>query len=172
MNAAEHLAERAWKHPDSYGGFSPDGDYVVLTRNRDSLLVDNVNWDVACETLNAEAYDGGSEHATERPAVYHWRAGHWAVGWVEYLCVRADADEATRENAGEILCSLADYPILDENRYSNAEYEAVCEFWERCSLRDRVDYLRETGHSIFAARRDELPEDSSGQLFERLSYGL
>lgn len=172
MQALEHLAARVWEHPECYGGFSPDGDYCILTRHRDSLLLDNCNWDVACERLNAQAYDGGDEHAQSRPAVYHWRAGHWAVGWIEYLMVRADAPQATLETAGEILCSLSDYPILSEDRYSNAEFDAVCAYWERCSVRDRVDYLRDASISIFAARRDCLPSDPNGYLYETLSNGL
>jgi hypothetical protein len=176
MRAAEHLAECVWKHPDNYGGFSPEGDYVVLTRHRDSELLDRVNWDVACESLKAEAYDG--ERAPRgcqflnRPNVYHWRAGHWAAGWVEYLMVRADAPADVLEEAGEIVCALAEYPILDESRHSEAEWNAVCEYWEGCSVADRVYELQRAGLCIFAARRDTLPEDPSGALFQQLAQGL
>lgn len=172
MHAAEHLAEHVWKHPECYGGFSPDGDYLILSRNRDSSLVAEVNWQVACESLKAEAFDGGRRYPEQRPAVYHWRAGCSLVGWVEYLCVRPDADEATLTKAGEIICSLADHPILSEDRYSAAEDEAVCKYWESCRVRERVEYLQEAGMCIFAARRDSLPDDPAGRLYERLSVGL
>lgn len=172
MNASEHLAENAWKHPDSYGGFSPDGDFVVLSQHRDSELLDRVNWEVACESLKAQAYDSGSGGFETRPVVYHWRAGHWAVGWIEYLMVRADAPDDMQEKAGEILCAIAEYPILDESRYSEREWNAVQEYWASCSVRDRVDYLRDADLSIFAARRDYTPEDPSGLLFETLRTGL
>lgn len=172
MQASEHLAEHAWKHPDCYGGFSPDGDYCILSRHRDSLLMDESNWEEACEELNAEAYDGGNEHFDPRPTVYHWRAGHWAVGWVECLMVRADAPQATLDAAGEILCSLADYPILNEDAYSEREFNAVCDYWERCSVRERAEYCKEHNISIFAARRAELPRDDNGYLYESLREGL
>lgn len=174
MNAAEHLETAVWKHPECYGGFSPDGDYLVLSRTRDGDLLERVNWDVAVESLKAKAMDHGSfnEVPTDRPAVYHWRAGRWACGWVEYLMVRADAPDDIKEAAGEILCSLADYPILDETRYSNAECEAVDKYWSECSVSDRVDYLRDAGLSIFAARRDYLPQDANGALFDALREGL
>jgi len=168
MNAAEHLAENAWKHPRDYGGFSPDGDYLVLSRNRDSDLLSESNWDYACRALGAEAYDGGSEYFSERPAVYHWRAGHWACGWVEYLMVRADADESVLTAAGDIVCSLADYPVLDESDYSDRECEAVNETWERASVSERVKWLQWARMNIFAARRDEFPRDDNGALFDRL----
>lgn len=172
MHAIEHLQEYVWKKSECYGGFSPDGDYVVMSRNRDSQLLTRVNWDVACESLKAQPYDGGAKHFFRRPTVYHWRAGHWAVGWIEYLCVRADAADDVKTEASEIVCSLADYSILDEDRYCAAKWDAVCEYWEQCSVGERVDYLRDSGISIFAARRDTLPEDPNGYLFEALSHGL
>lgn len=172
MNASEHLAENVWKHPDCYGGFSPSGDYIVLTRNRDSSLLSECNWDEACKSLNAQAYDGGEEQFATRPNVYHWRAGHWACGWVEYLMVRSDAVEETQNKAGEIVCSLAEHPILNESAFSDREFDAVCKYWEECSVSDRADYLRDAKMSIFAARRDTLPRNDCGMLFERLRDGL
>lgn len=174
MNAIEHLEDTVWKTPESYGGFSPVGDYCVLSKHRDSELLARVNWDVACESLKAEPMDHGSydDIPADRPNVYHWRAGHCMVGWVEYLMVRADAPDDIKTAAGEMLCSLADYPILNESRYSDAECTAVDDYWASCSVEDRVDYLRDAGLSIFAARRDYLPDNDSGSLYERLSTGL
>lgn len=174
MNAIEHLETRAWKHPDCYGGFSPDGDFLVLSRTRDYDLLDRVNWDVACESLQAEAYDAGrtGEIPADRPKTYHWRAGHPACGWVEYLMVRADAPDDIKTNAGEIICALAEYPVLSDDKFSEAEWNAVCAYWEQLSVADRLDELRRAGLSIFAARRDTLPQDDDGSLFQRLSEGL
>ncbi|MDE2098485.1 MAG: hypothetical protein KGL39_14625 [Patescibacteria group bacterium] len=92
-------ALQTWSVPPYYAGFSPAGDYVLYTRTRDSRILEESNWSILCAALGAEPYDGGAENFEDRPAVYHWRAGHWAVGWVEYLMIRADAPEATRANA-------------------------------------------------------------------------
>lgn len=172
MQASEHLEK--WQRPSSYAGFSPTTDYLILSRHRDSPLIDRVNWDVAGEQLGAEPMDHGSSQdiPDDRPNVYHWRAGHCLVGWVEYMMVRGDAPQDTLDKAGEIVCSLADYPVLDEDRFSDTEYSAVCDYWERCSVRERVDYLSEAGLNIFAARRGELPPDDCGHLYERLREGL
>lgn len=168
MHAIEHLTECAWKRPDSYGGFSPDGDYMILSRHRDSDTITRSNWEVACESLKAEAWD--SRDMEGRPAVYHWRAGHWAVGWVEYLCVRADAPDDVLTEAGEIVCSLADYPILSDDHHSDLEYSEACELWERESVRGRFRVIKDSGArvSIFAARRDELPNDDSDAILDYL----
>lgn len=156
-----------WKHPSSYGGFSPDGDYCVLSRNRDSAVLDESNWAVACKTLGAEAHDSGE--MDDRPAVYHWRAGHWACGWVEYLMVRADAPQETIDAAQEIVDSLEGYPVLDDDHYSNAEYEAAAAWWDRESVRTRAGWCAEAGVSIFAARnRGGMPAEVYDQLREHL----
>lgn len=166
MNAIEHLESVAWKHPDSYGGFSPDGDYLIVSRTRDGDILSESNWAVACESLKAEAYDGGREHFHERPNAYHWRAGHWACGWIEYLCVRHDAPNSVLQEAGEIVCSLASYPVLSDDDFSEREWNAACDLWERSSVADRVHYLQRAGLCVFAARRDTLPDDPTGALRE------
>lgn len=164
----EILESRAWTRPSDYGGFNPVGDYVILTQHRDSDALERSNWRTAVRALNAEFYGGGDDCFPDRPDVYEWRAGHWGVGWIEYLCVRADAPDDVLIAAAEIVASLEDFPCLDESDYSELEYEEACETWERESTRGRLGLLEGTGISIFAARRDELPHDDSGLLMERL----
>lgn len=166
MDAIEHLASVAWKTPEHYFGFNPEGDYLVLSRTRDSDLVSESNWAVACKSLGAVDHDSGEYES--RPSVYTFRASHCLVGWVEYLLVRPDAPEATLKEAGEIICSLADYPILSEDDHSEREHEAQCETWERARIADRVHYLQKAKLCVFAARRDELPDDPNGALGEAL----
>jgi hypothetical protein len=167
MDAIEHLAETAWKTPDYYGGFNPVGDYVIVSRHRDSDLNAESNWEVACRDLQAVDHDSGEFDS--RPPVYTFRAGHWAVGWVEYLLVRPDAPEETLVKAGEIICALADYPILDESDLSEREWEAATESWRNFSVRDRAELIKRVGNcSIFAARRDTIPQEDDGELQQAL----
>jgi hypothetical protein len=177
MNAAEHLRERAWKHPRDYGGFSPDGDYVIATQNRDSSALERSNWRRICADLNAEPYasvrpDAWHDDAgDDRPSVYHFRARHWACGWVEYLLVRADAPADVLTAAGEIVRALADYPVYDEDDYSTLEWTEAADYWARMSVRDRCDAIKRSGCrgvSLFAARREDLPSDDTGALLDYL----
>ena len=133
MHASKHLTP--WKHPADYGGFSPDGDYVILSVHRDSDCLDRSNWIRACEILGAEDYNAEHPHYgrtaddyPDRPNVYTFRAGHWAVGWVEYLLVRYDAPDSVLTEAREIVCSLADYPVLDESHYSDMEHDEMADY--------------------------------------------
>jgi len=165
----EILADHVWKHPRDYGGFSPDGDYVIVTRNRESSALGRSNYRRIFADLGATSYDERDEE--NRPPVYDFRAGHWACGWVEYLLVRHDAPESVLIQAAEIVCALADYPVYDESDFSELEWTEATEYWARCSVRDRLDYIRDSqcGCSIFAARHDYLPADDNGSLFERLT---
>ena len=54
--------------------------------------------------------------------------------------------------------------LLDEMDWSEREWNAACGVWEQASVRDRMDYCKRAGVSIFAARRAELPQDDNGSL--------
>lgn len=174
MRASEHLPETAWKQPSDYGGFSPVGDYCIMSQHRDSDALTRSNWECACKQLGAEPFDDGHYIMSDteydaRPMVYHWRARHWAVGWVECLMVRPDAPDDTLESAGEILCSLESYPVLDDDHFSALECHEACEMWAASSLANRLHYIRDTGISIFAIRRDDMPSDDCGTIQQRLN---
>jgi hypothetical protein len=97
------------------------------------------------------------------------RANHWAVGWVETLYVRKDADSTLLARLDEMIGGLEDYPALDEFDWSELEWDEACDYWSRMSVSERVYELQRSDLCIFAARRSELPEDPNGRLFERLT---
>jgi hypothetical protein len=173
-----------WTTPDSYAGYDPVGHYGVYTIHRDSELLDRVNMEVAIERLQAagatvENYNGGgwSSRPDEAPMAYIWDASHWMVGWVRYLMVRPDAPPEVIAAAEEIVSDLEDYPILDEDRWSQAEVEAADEYWKGESVRSRVEWIKMANEwayepvSIFAARLDYVPEND-GRLDELMREGL
>jgi len=159
----EILAQSAWTQPDSYGGFSPDGDYCILTRTRDSDALGRSNWIIARQLLATSAgleeipFSNGTDSC-----VYEWRASHWVCGWIEYLMVKPDAPQAVLDCAADILASLKDYPALSDEHWSELKWEETCDYWEEMSIQERVQTIRDSGSdgSIFTARRDELPNDN------------
>ena len=103
---------------------------VVLTRNRDSGVLEGSNWRSALNLL------GGESETVE----IH-RFGHWACGWYELLCVAAGSKAHTI--AARILEGLEDYPVVDEEDHSCLEHERALEVWSLCyDKQDRVDYIR------------------------------
>lgn len=151
----EHL--KLWTRPDYYAGASWPDHYVFLGQNRDSDSVTRSNFVTALKHVGGES---------ETVLVIH--EGHWLCGWVEWIAIHKD-DEAALRKADEAVEALADYPILDDDHHSELEYSEAAEFWAGLSVRERADYIKEyTDASIFAARREELPQDDTGALFDVL----
>ena len=142
-------------------GLEDRQDWLVLevSHTRDSGILAESNWDATVKAL-AEADPEENDHETHR-------FGHWGPGWFEVILVRPDSRAATV--AEEIEGALSEYPVLDDHDYSERECDYVAESWRRSSVKERVELIQEDGGpSIFAARRDEVPQDSNGYLFDRL----
>lgn len=145
--------------------FDPNGlgledrqDWFVcpVIQTRDSEALERANYASMLQIL--EPYpDDYEEH----------RFGHWGPGWFEIILVRAGT-KAEME-ALECEAALASYPVLDDSLFSQMEWDEATETWETQSLRYRMEMCSRAGISIFAARRDYLPEDPQGKLFELLT---
>lgn len=147
----------------NYAGADLSAFYVApVSVTRDSSLLERVNWQVVTADLERVSQHDETESVC---------LGHWACGWYELFLVHAD-DTAALKAADEWACSLADYPVADESAWSEAEFEAVADYWECCGLRERIEALARYGLSIFAARRDEVPDDPTGSLRCYLAEGL
>ena len=126
------------------------------SQTRDSGVLDRSNFRSALKALGGES-DTVEVH----------RFGHWGPGWFEIVLVAPDSDAAT--TAQELADALEDYPVVDESDYSELEWTEAYEYWERCSLRERVDYCRDADASIFAARRTDAMPD---RVWERITSNL
>ena len=156
--ARDLLADTKWTHPADYAGHLTagglswcQGDYVIYARTRETSILEDVNYQGILDALNRIAWNVDS-------GVYVFRANHWACGWVEYIMLPHDAPEVAIIAAAQIIAALADYPCLDDCAYSVAQHEAMGEYWERCSIEDRIGWCQEAGASIFSARHDHFPE--------------
>ena len=146
-----------WTRPDHYMGADWPEYFVFLGRHRDSGLLDQSNFETALRALGGES-----------ETVLVVRENHWAVGWLEWIAIHeSDADAIAA--AEEMECALSDYPILDESDFSEREFDAAARTWERARVHDRLEWCKRAGLSIFAARRDHLPADDTGALFELLT---
>lgn len=141
MDSIEHATELPryadWAPPahDCRGLGLPDRqDWRVLpvTRTRDSGPLDESNFESACAAFDATG-----------PGAAAWevhRFGHWGPGWIEILLVNPDCPDALRA-AGEIVCALADYPILDEDDFSRREADEIDRAWDAWGHEACVDAL-------------------------------
>jgi hypothetical protein len=127
------------------------GEFLVLLgRNRDSDILTESNFAQALQALGGESN-----------SVQVHRFGHWACGWYELILIDP-SDAAALAIAEDIEASLSDYPVLNDEDFSNREYEIACQQWQRESVSERVSLIQRYGRServsVFAARHDELPE--------------
>jgi len=142
----------------------PDvSDWFVLpvSQTRDSGCFGRCNFETALRMVR-DADPDGTDHVSPR-------FGHWGPGWFEIILVRPGSPAC--KIAEEIEASLEDYPSLDDDKLSEMEWDEATRYWSQMSVRERVETIQRCPHSgasIFAARRDEIPEDQDGSLFDCL----
>ncbi len=151
INTAENystLYENRWTTPDDYAGFNPVGDYVLYAHTRDSGLLSEVNYkELEREFMDmAEPYR--EDHAQD-DLVYTFRASHWAHGWVDYLMISKKAPENIINEANESLDALADYPVVNESAYSEAEYDAIIEYWDDLDDDEKKEYSTDSDGTLY-----------------------
>ena len=127
---------------DSYSNYigerPSDSLLVVLTRSRDSDTLAESNWQVALDRLGGES-----------DTVEIHRFGHWACGWWEALSVRKGSK--AEAEATEIESELAEYPVLNEDHWSEAQSDEAERVWRDCfDVEERIEYLREGDGFEFA----------------------
>lgn len=124
----EAAAEAAGNHLqfESFGWHTrPEDDHnwtIVYTHNRDSGLLDISNAEAIAKEMEVEEFEED---------VVSESHNHWAVGWVDGYSIRV-YDKDGRITAAflkwfDLNSRVEDYPILDEEDYSQKEYDATLE---------------------------------------------
>jgi hypothetical protein len=85
-------------------------------QSRDSDCLEQSNFAVMLAALGGES-----------ETVIVVRESHWAVGWVEWIAVH-ESDTVALAKADEQCGRLANYPVLDEEDWSQREWNAMCEY--------------------------------------------
>ena len=157
----------AWEHPQSYAGHSPIGDYVLYSRNRDSSILENSNYELILDELTTFAEQFDHLRDDGEAFAYDFRTKHWGCGWIEYIIIRQDAPTQIIELAESIDAALSDYPVYSDDDYSERQWKEMYRYWNDISIRERIEWLKESGESIFAARNDDhIPESMhDNQIF-------
>lgn len=144
-NQYPHL-ER-WTLPAYYIGAHWDGWYGAgVGQSRDSDALERANFDAMRKALEAlpeveVAEDGGMA------SVQIVRESHWACGWVEWIAIH-ETNVRALELAESIMARLEDYPVIDEDLWSQYEDEDCRATWENCyDAKERLAYFRRHGHT-------------------------
>jgi len=153
-----------YQRPKNYFGEYYDQYYVLLSRHRDSSILEESNFLAALGILGL-SYDNvpschGDDSEPPHPCIVA-RANHWAVGWVELLLIHESSSLV--DKGKKISESLEDYPVLDDELYSVRQLDAADSLWESMSIGERVETCQKNGLSIFMARRNYMPTTTSGE---------
>lgn len=155
-DAAQELVGN-WKRFESFVWCRddvPDADNwaIIYTHHRDSYLLDLSNASVIEKAL--EPFTDGDD-----PDVVMESHNHWAVGHIDGFSIRVFRDgqitDAFRKYH-ELAEAMDQYPILDENDYSERELEATYENIPLAASSIKDDY-------------DDLPDDWADQVYQWLS---
>lgn len=142
-----------WGRPDEVS--DAPGDWaLVYINSRDSRLLEETNAEAIREAM--APYLDDEKHGV---CLFTHEANHWAVGWIGGYAIRVyqPVSEESEVQEGqereltpvflkwcELQEQLHNYPVLDEEAYSAAEYEAT------------LKNITEEGRNLV---RDDAPED-------------
>ena len=145
---------------DSYANYIGSHDYkdwvMFLGRTRDSDTYERSNFECGLKAIGGES-----------DTVHIVGFGHWACGWIDEIMIDPKDTEAIKK-AEQVLSDLEDYPIVNEDHHSELEYTEVSDYWANMSVGERMDICVDNDISIFSARRDYLPQDDDGSLYDSL----
>jgi len=164
MKTYENL--KRWTLPKNYFGAHWCGFYCFLSRHRDSGCLDRANFDAGLKAIKSVVRkESVSEDLWEMATVQVVRENHWAVGWVEWIAIH-ESDNATLELADSILAKLDNYPVLDENLFSEYEMTEANEAWKNCyRTSERIKYIREHRRQFEFSDFSDLMQCVRGKYF-------
>lgn len=132
-----------WTRPSHYFGATWEGYYVFLGRNRDSDDLTESNFECGLESIGGEGGEipEGYEDSGENSRVVA-RERHWACGWIELIYIHESDTEALIK-ADKIAGELKDYPVLNEDDWSEREMESANRVWRDCyDWQERIEHIR------------------------------
>ena len=116
--------------PRNYNGTTWPEHYVFLGQNRDSDCLEISNFRTALKKLGGES-----------ETVVVVAEGHFLCGWVKWIAIHA-SDTSAITLAEALQEKLERYPILDENDWSELEYETAGKVWKTFSFSERIKYVK------------------------------
>jgi hypothetical protein len=126
-----------WKRASNYMGEEWNDYYILLSQTRDSGCLTRSNFTCALERIGGELTAND-----DTPMVCIVRNNHWACGWLEFIAIHETADKQL-ELADKLAEELSNYPVVDEEHFSDLECEEAGQVWKDCySPKERIAYIR------------------------------
>jgi len=127
--------------------------FAVITRNRDSDILTESNFECALDLLGGESKN-----------VEVMRFGHWACGYWEVIAVKGKTK--AYKIACEIVEKIENYPVLDNDHFSEREQEEASQVWRDCyTKKDRLEYIRKNRNQFEFQTFGDLMGNIRGEYF-------
>lgn len=153
----EEFIKAVLKRPSDFGYFGDNEEMFVtwslgpVIRHRDSDILEQSNADALEKCLNEEHPELSEDWSITQ-------CSHWCVGWCDHFSFRVVNPDGSLSDIAKFYLDwerkLDDYPVADEDDYSEREYEAACEL---------IQYLAE-GMGL----KEDLPEGWVGEVYSNL----
>jgi hypothetical protein len=162
LNQREQFSKNQFDNYSNYVGTCIEDNWrIVISQTRDSDSLERSNFRIALKELGGES-----------KFVEIHRFGHWGCGWYEILFVD-DRNTDKLKIAEEIVFALENYPVLDEEDFSELENEEAQEVWKSCYKNyDRLEYVRKHRSQFEFSSFEELLECVRGKFFSGYSSDL
>jgi len=112
---------KKWEKASNYMGEEYQDYYIVYSKNRDSEALVRSNYDSIINMFNSD-----------KIKYINPCFNHWLCGWVEVIMIHKKDINSLVYAIDNIIKPLNDYPILDENLYSEYEIEENTFFCDNC----------------------------------------
>ncbi len=130
-----------------------------VSQTSDSPPSDRANFADALEALGSESDD-----------VEVHRFGHWGPGWFEIIIVRPDTKAATE--LARMCYALANYPVLDDERYSKLCQDEYDENWKSYACKDFVAQIERKFRDDLTEEEEDLLDDRDPSLVREFFESL
>lgn len=155
----------AFKTDSAYWGERSDW-FIAYSTTRDADCLGRSNWIQFIKALGGVGTEGakGTQDILDgRLAIEE--AKHWACGWVQYLIIAPDAQDLIAK-AIELTDKLEDYPVLNEEHWSELESDDYCRMFTEHAQSEFRRYLKDVLSDVALDRVENAPIDVLIEWFE------
>lgn len=147
--------------------FSTSKPYPNSIETRDVLVFNHA-------VINDQQGDDPLSIANYRVLERNWSELHTTSPYVNAKYFAIDMDEVAPEDLVEVIESLENYPVLDDEEMSKAEMDLADEHWDSYGKRDLVEKIAELADMdefdldtdvLGEFARDVIAEDPNGELY-------
>lgn len=137
-----------WKYPESYMGIDYEGYFVLIGTNRDDDIIGTSNYEAVKKIFEEDhkvpVIEGYEMDKKNHPEVIEVHFNHFLCGHVSQIMIYHKCKEEVVNVVSDIVTSLSDYPVLDDNDYEERKDEVIRESYQGYIEREFISLIKKT----------------------------